>query len=174
MIWVILHESWFSSGRDVVAQQWLPDKWDIPSVEWRIRNRSPDASRVEKQYLFHFRDRLRILHQTRLKTMKVLMKGYSLKVFLIQKMVREDEQQKVEATLKGMVRHFEKSKWRFKESLWFLIKLTFWFRNEEFLDLAGEWWFCEFCEFWDDFKISIISSSSFVTWSSLSSWLSSW
>ena len=72
---------------------------------------TPDASRVEKQYLFHFRDKLRILHfQTRLKTMKVLMKEYSLKVFLIQKMVREDEQQKVEATLIGMVHHFEKSK----------------------------------------------------------------
>ena len=112
MIWVILNESWFSSGRDVVAQQWLPDKWDIPSAEWRIRNRSPDASRVEKQYLFHFRDRLRILHQTRLKTMKVLMKEYSLKVFSIQKMLKvgEDEQQKVEATLIGMVHHFEKSK----------------------------------------------------------------
>ena len=38
------------------------------------------------------------------------MKEYSLKVFLIQKMVREDEQQKVEATLIGMVHHFEKSK----------------------------------------------------------------
>lgn len=37
------------------------------------------------------------------------MKEYSLKVFLIQKMVREDEQQKVEATLIGMVHHFEKS-----------------------------------------------------------------
>ena len=71
---------------------------------------SPDASRVEKQYLFHFRDKLRILHfQTRLKTMKVLMKEYSLKVFSIQKMdLREDEHQM--ATLIGMVHHFEKSK----------------------------------------------------------------